>query len=98
MLPLTTLARQRYGENNLAEAERLCGLALKGQSRDGAALHLLGLIRFQQERLDEAGFFLAAAIGAAPGSAAALNDLGTVLQAQGRTEEAIEHHRRALEA
>src|SRR5262249_21651634 len=39
-----------------------------------------------------------AAVAAAPGNAAALNDLGTALNDKGRSDEAIAYYRKAIEA
>jgi len=93
--PMIEAARAAFAAGRLAEAEATC-LAL-AQSEQPQALHLLALIRFQSGRRDEAVKLLQRAVRAAPGLAAAHNDLGAMLIALGRAYEAVATLRTAVD-
>ncbi|HEV2765604.1 MAG TPA: tetratricopeptide repeat protein, partial [Pyrinomonadaceae bacterium] len=57
-------AASLVGSDQLAEAERLLGQILKAAPEEAAALNLLGAIRAQQGRLDDAGALFARAVRA----------------------------------
>jgi predicted O-linked N-acetylglucosamine transferase (SPINDLY family) len=60
------------------------------------ALHMLGVVRLQQRRHDEALWLLQSAVRRKPRSAEASSNLGIVLQSLGRFAEAIDFHDRAI--
>jgi tetratricopeptide (TPR) repeat protein len=90
-------AHHSFGEGDLARAERLCAGILEHRPDDFEALHLLGLLNLQRQRMVEALHFLAAALRVNSGSADALSNLGLALHATGRTDEAIASYRNALQ-
>jgi tetratricopeptide (TPR) repeat protein len=73
----------------------LAAVALRPQS--DVAYYSLGVIRYQQGRLDEAAACYRKAIELNPRHAGAHNNLGLVLNEQKRLPEAIELYRRAIE-
>jgi tetratricopeptide (TPR) repeat protein len=96
---LSRLQRQAdhcFQEGDLAKAERLCAGILQHRPDDFEALHLLGLLHFQRQRMVEALHFLAAALKVNSSSADALSNLGLALHATGRTDEAVASYRNAL--
>lgn len=103
MLPagLDTLISQAataLSRGDLAAAEQAAGRALTisgGGSSD--ALHLMGLVRIRQDRLDEAAALLTQADRLRPGQPRLLLNLGKVLAALGRLEDAATVLDRGLE-
>ena len=89
-------ARHSFQEGDLAKAERLCAGILELRPDDFEALHLLGMLNFQRQRMVEALHFLAAALKVNSSSSDALSNLGLALHATGRTDEAIASYRNAL--
>jgi tetratricopeptide (TPR) repeat protein len=89
-------AHHSFGEGDLAKAERLCAGILEHRPDDFEALHLLGLLNFQRQRMVEALHFLAAALKVNSSSSDALSNLGLALHATGRYDEAIASYRNAL--
>jgi protein O-GlcNAc transferase len=85
-----------HREGRLAEAERSyqAVLALKRDNFD--SLHLLGLVRWQQRRHDEASALIKQALRVRPDSAEACSNLGIVLQSLERPAEAVGAYDRAL--
>ncbi|MBK8083114.1 MAG: tetratricopeptide repeat protein [Devosia sp.] len=69
---------------------------LERDSRQPAANHLLGLVRLQQGRPDEAVDRISRAVAAAPNNAQYLSNLGVALNAAGRSREAVEVLERAI--
>jgi tetratricopeptide (TPR) repeat protein len=63
---------------------------------DASALHLLGVMRVRQQRLDEAAELLARSVALQPGEAQAQMNLGKVLGTLGRHDEAIDALGQAL--
>jgi tetratricopeptide (TPR) repeat protein len=97
---LSRLQRQAYNSFQLGEfdkAEKLCAGILAHRPDDFDALHLLGMLHFQQHRLVEALRFLARALKVNSSSADALSNLGLALHATGRYDEAISSYRHALD-
>jgi tetratricopeptide (TPR) repeat protein len=90
-------ALQSFREGDLARAERLCTGILEHRPENFDALHLLGMLNFQRQRMVEALRFLAAALKVNCDSADALSNLGLALHAVGRYDEAISSYRHALD-
>lgn len=88
------VAHHRAG--HLAEAEALYRQILQTQPHQPDALHLLGMLAAQSERLDEGLRLIERAIALAPGRADYLNSRGEVLRALGRLDEAAGVYRQAL--
>src|SRR5215469_5043321 len=80
----------------LAEAERLYQQVLLMEPNSFAPRHMLGVIRFQQGRNDEAIDLIAAALRLNREVPAAWINLGHVQAASGRAEEAVASYQRAL--
>jgi Tfp pilus assembly protein PilF len=80
------------------EAERLCLQILEARKGHFGALHLLGVIRHQQGRNDEALDALSAALKTQSKSASARSNRGLVFMALGRHKEALADFDRALAA
>jgi hypothetical protein len=99
-LSLSRLRRQAeisFGDGDLDGAERLCADILAGRPDDFDALHLLGMLHFQRQRMVEALRFLSAALEVNSTSSDAMSNLGLALHASGRFEEAVASYRDALE-
>ena len=80
----------------LAEAERAYGEVLKADAMNFDALHMLGLIRTQQKRYDEAVTLIRAATKQRPNSAEAFVNLGNALQGARRAGDALPCYEQAL--
>jgi tetratricopeptide (TPR) repeat protein len=96
---LSRLQRQafsRFQEGDLDRAEKLCAGILEYRPEDFGALHLLGMLNFQRQRMVEALRFLAAALRVNGDSPDAMSNLGLALHATGRYDEAISNFRGAL--
>jgi len=89
-------ARADFTAGRPAPAEVTCIEILRQDPADPAALHLLGLIRFQAGHGAEGAELLERAVQAAPGYAAAQNDLGTMLLMLDRLDEAVPRLRTAI--
>jgi tetratricopeptide (TPR) repeat protein len=89
-------AMKSHQRGDTAAAARLYRKVLAQAPRDFHALHLLGVIRAQQQKFDEAERLFADALEANPGSAEAAANHGNVLSELGRHDEAIESFARAL--
>jgi tetratricopeptide (TPR) repeat protein len=97
---LSRLQRQAFScfqQGDLDRAERLCAGILEYRPEDFGALHLLGMLHFQRQRMVEALRFLAAALRVNAGSPDAMSNLGLALHATGRYDEAISNFRGALQ-
>ncbi len=77
-------------------AERLYLEVLAHEPRNFDANHLLGVLRFQQGRFEEALPYLGAALTVGPGTSEALAHRALVLHAMGRSAEALADLDRAL--
>jgi tetratricopeptide (TPR) repeat protein len=96
---LPRMQRQAYSsfqQGDLDRTERLCIGILKYRPDNFDALHLLGMLNFQRQRIMEALHFLSAALRTNSGSADALSNFGLALQASGRFDEAILSYQNAL--
>src|SRR5262245_34588061 len=80
----------------LAEAEQLYRQALETKPRDAQVQHMLGVLRAQQDRLDEALELVSAALRSNPSSFVAASDLGLILHKLGRDAEALSRFDLAL--
>jgi tetratricopeptide (TPR) repeat protein len=89
-------AHASFHDGDLDRTERLCAGILEHQPDHFDALHLLGMLHFQRQRMVEALHFLAAALKANPASSDAMSNLGLALHATGRFDEAISNFRNAL--
>jgi predicted O-linked N-acetylglucosamine transferase (SPINDLY family) len=85
-----------FQRGNWAESERICRSVLSVRSDAFDALHLLGIVAAQTNRLDEAAALLARAVAVNPGHADAQNNCGNVLRALGRRAEALASYERAI--
>src|SRR6266702_3522191 len=87
-------AAHRSGK--LEQADFHYGAVLRLDRRNFDALHLLGLVRWQQGRNEEAASLIGQALRVDPRSAEACSNLGIVLEALGRPAEALAMYDRAL--
>jgi len=87
---LLARASEWHRIGKLAEAEALYLQILEGKPDQFEAWHLLGMLRFQQGRLDEALASMEAALKARPGAAGTLMLHGAILHALQRHEEALQ--------
>ena len=97
---LARLQKQAFAsfqQGDLTRAEKLCGGILEHCPDDFEALHLLGMLHFQRQRMVEALHFLSAALRANSASSDAMSNLGLALHATGRYEEAMASFRNALQ-
>jgi tetratricopeptide (TPR) repeat protein len=97
---LSRLQRQAmssFQQGDLSRAEKLCAGILEYRPEDFEALHLLGMLNFQRQRMVEALRFLTAALRVNAGSPEVMSNLGLALHAIGRYDEAISHFRNALQ-
>jgi protein O-GlcNAc transferase len=85
-----------HREGRLADAERSYQAVLNLKRDDFDSLHLLGVVRWQQRRHDEASKLIKQALRVRPDSAEACANLGIVLQSLERPAEAIAAYDRAL--
>jgi protein O-GlcNAc transferase len=88
------IAFQQRG--NLAAAEQLYRAILDAEPHQFDALHLLGVIRLQQRRTEEAIGLIRTALRVRPNVVEALSNLAKGLALIGRDEEAVEQFDRAL--
>ena len=93
---LSDEAVRLHQQGRLAEAEALYLKILERDPRGFLARQLLGVLRLQQGRNEEALQMLEAALANNPASAEALINCGNALKLCGRTQEALEHFDRAL--
>ena len=89
-------AHASFHDGDLTRTERLCAGILEHQPDNFDALHLLGMLNFQRQRMVEALHFLAAALKANSASSDAMSNLGLALHATDRFDEAISSFRNAL--
>jgi tetratricopeptide (TPR) repeat protein len=93
---ILTSAFQSYQLGRLAEAESLYRKALNQQPEQAEALHWLGAILCQTDRLDEGLFYLQKAIVLIPNDANCQNSLGVALMQKNLLEQAAYHLRQAI--
>ncbi len=85
-----------HQRGDLVQAERLYQQILLLEPGAFGPRHMLGVIRAQQGRADDAIALIAAALKLNPQVASAWINLGNVQNASGRAEDAVESYRRAL--
>jgi protein O-GlcNAc transferase len=85
-----------HREGRLADAERSYQAVLEVKRDDFDSLHLLGVVRWQQRRHDEASKLIKQALRVRPDSAEACANLGIVLHSLERPAEAVAAYDRAL--
>src|SRR3954468_10310156 len=85
-----------HQRGDLPGAERLYQQALLLEPKSFAPRHMLGVIRFQQGRHDEAAALIADALALNPQVPAAWINLGNVQNAAGRLNEAATAYAHAL--
>jgi tetratricopeptide (TPR) repeat protein len=90
-------AREYYMSQDFEGAERQARKALDLNSKNGDALHFLGLALFGRKQYEEAIRYLSEAAQVKPNDGRVQVDLGAVFVAENRLEEGIRHLRRALE-
>jgi predicted TPR repeat methyltransferase len=89
-------AKAAYARGEWAEAERYCRQTLATQGNSYSALMLLGVIKAQTQRVDEAASLFERAIAGSPGEASAHNNYGVMLKELGRFEDSLGSYERAL--
>jgi tetratricopeptide (TPR) repeat protein len=87
-------AHQQAGR--LADAEHAYRMALEMAPQHPEVLHLLGLVSYRQNRLNEALSYLNAAVNQQPSSFLYWFNLGVISQKANRPEEAITAYRKAI--
>jgi tetratricopeptide (TPR) repeat protein len=98
-MTLQALYEQAVGlhqRGNLADAERLYLQVLQGAPGSFGACHMLGVLRAQQGRGDEALALIGAALALRPDAPDALLNHANILKATGRLEDALQNYARAL--
>ncbi|MFN7695156.1 MAG: tetratricopeptide repeat protein [Burkholderiales bacterium] len=85
-----------HQQGQFAEAEQIYRRILRSEPVHFDALHLLGVLCGQTERLSEALDLLQCALRQRPGSAAALNNLGNTLGSLGQHDKAVVAFEQAL--
>ncbi len=81
-----------------AEAEPLYSRVLAADPNNFPALHLMGLLRWQQQRMDEALQLMEKALKVQPGAPETLSNYAIALSSLGRNEEALAALDQALKA
>jgi predicted O-linked N-acetylglucosamine transferase (SPINDLY family) len=81
-----------------AEAERLYNQVLAADPNSFPALHLMGLLRWQQQRMGEALELMEKALKVQPGAPETLSNYSIALSSLGRNEEALAVLNQALKA
>ena len=94
--PELNRALAHHHAGRLAEAAALYKKVLDEAPEHPDALHLLGMVKFQQGDAASAIALLARALTQNGGAADYHHDLGDVLRGQGRVDEAIASYRKAL--
>lgn len=88
-------SRELLNRGDAVGAERVLAPVLKGLRTEASALHLMGLIKKAQDKLEDAERYMRSAIAHALSEGGYYNDLGVVLQARGQYTEAIRVYRAA---
>ena len=96
MDPIFARAYAAHRDGRLADAERDYRAAIDADPVHTDALHLLGVLRHQQGRHEEAADLVGRAVALRPNDAALQLNLGNALKALGRLDGAIERFRNAL--
>ena len=90
-------AISHHQAGRLAEAKQLYAEILSRDPKQVVALHLLGVIAYQQGDAGHAIELIGRAIALRPDHAAAHNNLGNALKDLGKLDEAVAAYRKALE-
>ncbi|RDU97081.1 tetratricopeptide repeat protein [Trinickia dinghuensis] len=96
MEPFFARAYAAHRDGRLADAERDYRAAIDADPVHTDALHLLGVLRHQQGRHEEAADLVGRAVALRPNDAALQLNLGNALKALGRLDGAIDRFRNAL--
>src|ERR1700720_572787 len=88
-------ARRALGQGKLDKAERLCAEIVRHRPHDVDALHLLGMLHYQRGQLAEALALLRMAVAIDDRRADMWSDLGLILLAFARFDEALAAYDRA---
>jgi predicted O-linked N-acetylglucosamine transferase (SPINDLY family) len=90
------LAFKFHQEGRLSEAERLYREVLRARPSDFQALHMLGILKLQQQQPEDAVRLIGAALDVDRRSVAAHSNHGLALAALNRHDEALASYERAL--
>lgn len=90
-------AREAYSGGNYVQVEAICREVIQDDPSNVEAHTFLGLVLYDQGKLDEAIENYRTAIKLDPKSAAAYSNLGNALQNQGKLDEAVENYQKAIE-
>lgn len=93
---LAIASRELLNRGDPVGAERVLSPVFRQLGADASVLHLMGLIKKAQNKMDEAERHLRSAVAYSLSDGAYYNDLGVVLQARGAYPEAIKVFRAAL--
>ncbi|MBS1188067.1 MAG: repeat-containing protein [Burkholderiaceae bacterium] len=85
-----------FQRGNLEHADALIQTVLEREPRHFDALHVLGVIRVQQRRRDDAVELFRQAIAVNPGSSLVHFNLAAILSESGQDIEALPHHERTV--
>ncbi len=96
MQALMDRAVAHHGQGDLAGAEALYARILQADPAHLPARHMLGVIRAQQQRFDEAAALIGAVVAADASDAMAWANHGNVLNALGRHGEALDSLNKAV--
>jgi tetratricopeptide (TPR) repeat protein len=100
-MTLQALYEQAVGlhqRGKLADAEQLYLQIMQGAPDSFGARHMLGVLRAQQGRSDEALALIGAALALRPDASDALLNYANILKAAGRLDEALQSYQQALKA
>lgn len=93
---IANASRDLLSQGDAEGAERVLSPVMGQLRTDAPTLHLMGLIKKAQNRIDEAERYFRSAVAHALSNGAYYNDLGVVLQARGEHVEALRVYRAAL--
>ena len=94
--PQLALADEHFNAGRLRQADEICRRILALDQNQPDALHLLGKIAYAVDDLAAAAELIGKAASLHPSSAACFADLGLVLAAAGKPDQAIAAYRQAL--
>lgn len=92
---IANASRALLAQGDAVGAERVLKPVFNQLRSDASVLHLMGIIKRTQNRLDEAERYLRSAVAFSLSEAGYYNDLGVVLQARGAYSEAMRVYRAA---
>ena len=90
-------AVQLFESGRLHEAAEICVQVIQAHPDHAQALHLAGLIQYQQQAYDKAIDYIARSLALDPDNAWAHNNLSLAYQASGNLDDAYIHCTRAIE-